>query len=100
MLLLQELQEQLRTRLQQVLVLQDMSSHLLLDNSGEESAEAKEKVQVLSNKLHLLQRQVAAASCTLVSVWAALTHSLPLFNSSTFATVKAAYMKIENLHCL
>ncbi|CAG5866901.1 unnamed protein product [Menidia menidia] len=58
---LMALQEELRSRHQQVSALQDISSQLLLEASGEESVEAKEKVHVIGNKLHLLVRQAAAA---------------------------------------
>jgi len=59
--LLQALQEELRGRHHQVSVLQEISFQLLLEASEEESVEAKEKVHVISNKLHLLLRQVAVA---------------------------------------
>ncbi|XP_017294594.1 nesprin-2 isoform X2 [Kryptolebias marmoratus] len=59
--MLMDLQEELRARRRQVSALQDISSQLLLENTGEESVEAKEKIHVIGNKLHLLQRQVAAA---------------------------------------
>ncbi|XP_075304834.1 nesprin-2-like isoform X3 [Odontesthes bonariensis] len=58
---LMALQEELRGRHHQVSVLQEISFQLLLEASGEESVEAKEKVHVIGNKLHLLLRQVAAA---------------------------------------
>lgn len=40
--------------------LQEVSSQLLLDAAGDDSVEAKEKVHVASNRLHLLLRQVDA----------------------------------------
>uniref|UniRef100_A0A3Q3BAP6 Spectrin repeat containing, nuclear envelope 2b n=1 Tax=Kryptolebias marmoratus TaxID=37003 RepID=A0A3Q3BAP6_KRYMA len=46
-------QEELRARRRQVSALQDISSQLLLENTGEESVEAKEKIHVIGNKLHL-----------------------------------------------
>lgn len=57
---LQALQEELRSRQRQVSSLQDISSHLLLEATEEESIEAKEKVHVIGNKLCLLLRQAAA----------------------------------------
>uniref|UniRef100_A0A3B4WMP9 Spectrin repeat containing, nuclear envelope 2b n=1 Tax=Seriola lalandi dorsalis TaxID=1841481 RepID=A0A3B4WMP9_SERLL len=50
----------LHGRQRQVSSLQDISSQLLLEATGEDSVEAKEKVHVIGNKLHLLLRQVAA----------------------------------------
>ncbi|MEQ2303712.1 hypothetical protein AMECASPLE_019722, partial [Ameca splendens] len=55
------LQEELYSRQSQVSALQEISSQLLLEATFEESVEAKEKVHVIGNKLHLLLRQVAAA---------------------------------------
>nr|XP_012775511.3 nesprin-2 isoform X1 [Maylandia zebra] len=59
------LQEELRGRQRRVSSLQAISSQLLLEATGEDSVEAKEKVHVISNKLHLLLRQVAADLRTL-----------------------------------
>ncbi|GLD47576.1 nesprin-1-like protein [Lates japonicus] len=56
----QDLQEELRGRQRQVSSLQEISSQLLLEATGEDSVEAKEKVHVIGNKLRLLLRQVAA----------------------------------------
>ncbi|XP_027134505.1 nesprin-2 isoform X2 [Larimichthys crocea] len=54
------LQEELRYRQRQVSSLQEISSQLLLEATGEDSIEAKEKVHVICNKLRLLLRQTAA----------------------------------------
>ncbi|KAK9534167.1 hypothetical protein VZT92_009231 [Zoarces viviparus] len=59
------LQEELRGRQREVSSLQEISSQLLLEATGEDSLEAKEKVHVIGNKLHLLLRQVAADLSTL-----------------------------------
>ncbi|KAM6917369.1 nesprin-2-like [Lycodopsis pacificus] len=59
------LQEELRGRQREVSSLQEISSQLLLEATGEDSLEAKEKVHVIANKLHLLLRQVAADLSTL-----------------------------------
>ncbi|KAL3988831.1 KRAB domain-containing zinc finger protein [Sarotherodon galilaeus] len=59
------LQEDLRGRQRRVSSLQAISSQLLLEATGEDSVEVKEKVHVISNKLHLLLRQVAADLRTL-----------------------------------
>ncbi|KPP74989.1 hypothetical protein Z043_105797 [Scleropages formosus] len=56
---LRGLEEELLGRRQQVRSLQEISSQLLLEASGEDSVEAKEKVHVIANKLRLLLRQVA-----------------------------------------
>uniref|UniRef100_A0A3Q4N9B3 Spectrin repeat containing, nuclear envelope 2b n=1 Tax=Neolamprologus brichardi TaxID=32507 RepID=A0A3Q4N9B3_NEOBR len=56
---------ELRGRQRGVSSLQAISSQLLLEATGEDSVEAKEKVHVISNKLHLLLRQVAADLHTL-----------------------------------
>uniref|UniRef100_A0A668RYU1 KASH domain-containing protein n=1 Tax=Oreochromis aureus TaxID=47969 RepID=A0A668RYU1_OREAU len=56
---------ELRGRQRRVSSLQAISSQLLLEATGEDSVEAKEKVHVISNKLHLLLRQVAADLRTL-----------------------------------
>uniref|UniRef100_A0A8C2Z1H6 Spectrin repeat containing, nuclear envelope 2b n=1 Tax=Cyclopterus lumpus TaxID=8103 RepID=A0A8C2Z1H6_CYCLU len=53
------LQEELRGRQREVSSLQEISSQLLLEATGEDSLEAKEKVHVIGNKLHLLLRQVS-----------------------------------------
>ncbi|XP_062271065.1 nesprin-2-like [Scomber scombrus] len=58
--LLQALQEELRGRQRGVSSLQEISSQLLLEAAREDSVEAKEKVHVIGNKLHLLLRQVAS----------------------------------------
>lgn len=62
---LQALQEDLLSRRRQVSSLQDISSQLLLEATGEDSLEAKEKVHVIGNKLQLLLRRVAADLHTL-----------------------------------
>ncbi|KAJ4938827.1 hypothetical protein JOQ06_028293 [Pogonophryne albipinna] len=59
------LQEELCGRQRQVSSLQEISSQLLLEDSREDSVEAKEKVHVIGNKLQLLLRQVAAHLSTL-----------------------------------
>ncbi|XP_076604352.1 nesprin-2-like isoform X2 [Chaetodon auriga] len=59
------LQEELCGRQRQVSSLQEISSQLLLEATGEDSIEAKEKVHVICNKLHLLLRQTAADLRTL-----------------------------------
>uniref|UniRef100_A0AAQ4QLF5 KASH domain-containing protein n=1 Tax=Gasterosteus aculeatus aculeatus TaxID=481459 RepID=A0AAQ4QLF5_GASAC len=56
----QALQHELRGRQREVSSLQDISSQLLLEAPGEDSVEAKEKVHVIGNKLHLLLRRVEA----------------------------------------
>uniref|UniRef100_A0A3Q1IZ46 KASH domain-containing protein n=1 Tax=Anabas testudineus TaxID=64144 RepID=A0A3Q1IZ46_ANATE len=61
----QTLQEELHSRQRQVSSLQEISSQLLLEATGEDSIEAKEKVHVIGNKLCLLLRQVAADLHTL-----------------------------------
>ncbi|KAM4723418.1 nesprin-2 [Anableps anableps] len=63
--MLMALQEELRGRHRQVLALQEISSQLLLEATSEEGVEAKEKVCVIGNKLHLLLREVVAALCSL-----------------------------------
>ncbi|XP_031728981.1 nesprin-2-like isoform X3 [Anarrhichthys ocellatus] len=63
--MLTALQEELRGRQREVSSLQEISSQLLLEATGEDSLEAKEKVHVIGNKLHLLLRQVAADLSTL-----------------------------------
>ncbi|XP_071368742.1 nesprin-2-like [Centroberyx affinis] len=59
------LQEDLRGRQRRVASLQDISSQLLLEATGDDSLEAKEKVHVIANKLRLLLRQVAGDLHTL-----------------------------------
>ncbi|XP_068456704.1 nesprin-2-like [Clinocottus analis] len=54
------LQEELRGRQQEVSSLQEISSQLLLEATGEDRLEAKEKVHVIGNKLQLLLRQASA----------------------------------------
>ncbi|KAL7876916.1 hypothetical protein SRHO_G00035590 [Serrasalmus rhombeus] len=56
---LKALQVELHGREQEVLSLQELSTHILQLDQGEDSLEAKEKVHVISNKLRLLLRQVA-----------------------------------------
>lgn len=55
----QVLQRELLGREEEVRSLQQISSHILHLEQGEESMEAKEKVHVVNNKLHLLLRQVS-----------------------------------------
>ncbi|XP_028858074.1 nesprin-2a isoform X4 [Denticeps clupeoides] len=55
---LQALQEELGSRQRQVGSLQDITSQLLPEDSGEDSGEAREKLHVIANKLRLLLRQV------------------------------------------
>ncbi|XP_047197742.1 nesprin-2-like isoform X2 [Hippoglossus stenolepis] len=57
---LMDLQEELRGRQRQVTSLQEISAQLLLEATGHDSLEAKEKVHVIGNKLQLLLRQAAA----------------------------------------
>ncbi|XP_068607766.1 nesprin-2-like isoform X2 [Brachionichthys hirsutus] len=57
---LMTLEEELSGRQWQASSLQEISSQLLLEATGEDSLEAKEKVHVVCNKLRLLLRQVAA----------------------------------------
>lgn len=57
---LQDLQEELMSRQQEVSSLQEISAQLRLEAAGEDSVEAKEKVHVICNKLRLLLRRVAA----------------------------------------
>ncbi|KAM7376413.1 hypothetical protein PAMP_006148 [Pampus punctatissimus] len=63
--MLMALQEKLRRRQREVSSLQEISSQLLLEATTEDSVEAKEKVHVIGNKLHLLVRQVATDLHTL-----------------------------------
>ncbi|CAL8283450.1 unnamed protein product [Lota lota] len=58
--LLTEVEEELLGQQQQVASLQEISSQLLLEVTEEDGLEAKEKVHVIANKLHLLLRRVAA----------------------------------------
>ncbi|XP_055018144.1 nesprin-2-like [Boleophthalmus pectinirostris] len=62
---LQSLQEELRSREEQVSSLQALSCELLVDLSSEEGLEAREKVHVIHNKLRLLLRQVQNDTNTL-----------------------------------
>uniref|UniRef100_A0A3P9J329 Spectrin repeat containing, nuclear envelope 2b n=1 Tax=Oryzias latipes TaxID=8090 RepID=A0A3P9J329_ORYLA len=55
------LQEELSWRQQQVSALQQVSSPLLLEASGEDSLEAKEKVHVVGSQLHRMRLKVSAA---------------------------------------
>ncbi|CAB1432576.1 unnamed protein product [Pleuronectes platessa] len=57
---LMALQDELRGRQRQVTSLQEISAQLLLEATGHDSLEAKEKVHVIGNKLQLLLRQAAA----------------------------------------
>uniref|UniRef100_A0A3B5L7N4 KASH domain-containing protein n=1 Tax=Xiphophorus couchianus TaxID=32473 RepID=A0A3B5L7N4_9TELE len=66
--LLQTLQEELHSRHRQVSALQEISSQLLLEATSEESVEAKEKIHVIGNKLHVLLQKVAAALCSLQEI--------------------------------
>lgn len=78
------LQEELRGRQRRVSSLQAISSQLLLEATGEDSVEAKEKVHVISNKLHLLLRQVAADLRTLQgTLEAAGLQAAPVRQSAT-----------------
>ncbi|MCJ8731019.1 hypothetical protein PDJAM_G00191190 [Pangasius djambal] len=56
---LQAVQRELLGREQEVQTLQQISSHILHVEQGEESMEAKEKVHVINNKLRLLLRQIS-----------------------------------------
>lgn len=62
----QALQEELRGRRQQASSLQEISAHLLLDAAGDDSAEAQEKVHVVSNRLDLLRRRLVPNSAPTV----------------------------------
>uniref|UniRef100_A0A671L8B7 Spectrin repeat containing, nuclear envelope 2b n=1 Tax=Sinocyclocheilus anshuiensis TaxID=1608454 RepID=A0A671L8B7_9TELE len=53
------LKQDLRSREREVFCLQEISSQILLQDHGEDTLEAKEKVHVISNKLRLLIRQIA-----------------------------------------
>lgn len=66
--LLQTLQEELHARHRQVSALQEISSQLLLEATSEESVEAKEKIHVIGNKLHVLLQKVAAALSSLQEI--------------------------------
>ncbi|XP_023209048.1 nesprin-2 isoform X2 [Xiphophorus maculatus] len=65
---LMTLQEELHSRHRQVSALQEISSQLLLEATSEESIEAKEKIHVIGNKLHVLLQKVAAALCSLQEI--------------------------------
>lgn len=81
----QALQEELQGRRRQLSSLQELSSQLLLDAAGDDSVEAKEKVHVVSNRLHLLLRQVNAHL-------PALQHRLvPNTHRSTFGSRLRSY---------
>lgn len=55
----QAVQRELLGREEEVQSLQQISSHILHVEQGEESMEAKEKVHVINNKLRLLLRQIS-----------------------------------------
>lgn len=55
--------------------LQEISSQILLQDHGEDTLEAKEKVHVISNKLRLLIRQIAHDLHTLQSRLVSLIQS-------------------------
>ncbi|KAM4541190.1 nesprin-2-like isoform 1-T1 [Fundulus diaphanus] len=93
--MLMALQEELHGRHHQVSALQEISSQLLLEATSKESVEAKEKVHVISNKLHLLLRQVAAALCSLQGMLDTCSTgcealSLPLLHPKEDAGLQAA----------
>lgn len=52
------MQRELLAQEEKVQSLQQISSHILRVEQGEESMEAKEKVHVVNNKLRLLLRQI------------------------------------------
>lgn len=54
----QVLAEELEGKQKQVSSLQEIASELLPETSGEESAEAREKLHVIGSKLRLLSRQL------------------------------------------
>lgn len=56
---LKAVHQELQSREQEVNSLQDISSQILLQDQGEDTLEAKEKVHVISNKLRLLIRQIS-----------------------------------------
>lgn len=61
----QAVQCELLSREEEVQSLQQISSHILHVEQGEESMEAKEKVHVVYNKLRLLLRQISHDLSTL-----------------------------------
>uniref|UniRef100_A0A671NG83 Spectrin repeat containing, nuclear envelope 2b n=1 Tax=Sinocyclocheilus anshuiensis TaxID=1608454 RepID=A0A671NG83_9TELE len=61
------LKQDLQSREREVHCLQEISSQILLQDQGEDTLEAKEKVHVISNKLRLLIRQIAHDLHTLQS---------------------------------
>uniref|UniRef100_A0A8C1GZA9 Spectrin repeat containing, nuclear envelope 2b n=2 Tax=Cyprinus carpio TaxID=7962 RepID=A0A8C1GZA9_CYPCA len=65
--ILQEHRDTLKSREREVHCLQELSSQILLQDQGEDTLEAKEKVHVISNKLRLLIRQTAHDLHTLQS---------------------------------
>ncbi|XP_067242791.1 nesprin-2 isoform X14 [Chanodichthys erythropterus] len=64
---LKAVQQDLQSRESEVNSLQEISSQILLQDQGEDTLEAKEKVHVISNKLRLLIRQIAHDLLTLQS---------------------------------
>ncbi|KTF80154.1 hypothetical protein cypCar_00031626 [Cyprinus carpio] len=64
---LKAVQQDLQSREREVHCLQELSSQILLQDQGEDTLEAKEKVHVISNKLRLLIRQTAHDLHTLQS---------------------------------
>ncbi|XP_026133842.1 nesprin-2-like [Carassius auratus] len=64
---LKAVQQDLQSREREVFCLQEISSQILLQDHGEDTLEAKEKVHVISNKLRLLIRQIAHDLDTLQS---------------------------------
>ncbi|XP_073690696.1 nesprin-2-like [Garra rufa] len=64
---LKAVQQDLQSREREVYCLQEISSQILLQDQGEDTLEAKEKVHVISNKLRLLIRQIAHDLHTLQS---------------------------------
>uniref|UniRef100_A0A8C2L4F1 Spectrin repeat containing, nuclear envelope 2b n=1 Tax=Cyprinus carpio TaxID=7962 RepID=A0A8C2L4F1_CYPCA len=63
------------SREREVFCLQEISSQILLQDHGEDTLEAKEKVHVISNKLRLLIRQIAHDLHTLQSRLVSLIQS-------------------------
>uniref|UniRef100_A0AAY4B6K7 KASH domain-containing protein n=1 Tax=Denticeps clupeoides TaxID=299321 RepID=A0AAY4B6K7_9TELE len=95
-----KLKRSLRERQQQVSSLQNISSQLLVEEvQGEDNLEAREKVHVISNKLHLLQRQVthdiSALHVTLVCVL--LVYDITF--SDVFWGQKTCYTKHMFMYC-
>uniref|UniRef100_A0A8C2DAU3 Spectrin repeat containing, nuclear envelope 2b n=1 Tax=Cyprinus carpio TaxID=7962 RepID=A0A8C2DAU3_CYPCA len=95
------LKQDLQSREREVHCLQELSSQILLQDQGEDTLEAKEKVHVISNKLRLLIRQTAHDLHTLQSRlvrfiqshthkhkfslqarWVSLSHTEVFFDSS------------------